>query len=48
MDILNLDDLLEGVTTMIDYLSTRSEEFYVALELMHQLRDELVQAIDNE
>ena len=48
MDITNTKDLLEGITDIIDYLSTRDDEFYVALELVHQLRDELLQAIPDD
>lgn len=48
MDIIKPSDLLDEVTCMIDYLSTRDEDFYVALELAHQLRDELLEAIPDD
>lgn len=48
MDITNTEDLLDGITNIIDYLSDRDEEYYVALEVAHQLRDEIIQAIPDD
>jgi len=48
MDITNTDDLIDGVQSIIDYLSTQGDEFYVSLELSHQLHDELIEAIPED
>ena len=48
MDITNTDDLIDGVQSIIDYLSTKGDEFYVSLELSHQLHDELIEAIPED
>ncbi len=48
MDITNTEDLMEGITSIIDFLSSRDDDFYVALELTHQLRDELLQVIPDD
>jgi hypothetical protein len=43
MEILSRDDLVEHVNELIDYLSEHEDTFYVALDVAHQLRDEIVQ-----
>lgn len=44
MDITTPDDLIEGLESIIEYLSSRDDTYYVALELAHQLKDEIIQA----
>ena len=48
MDITNTEELVEGISSIISYLSDRDEEFYVALEVAHQLRDEINQALPDD
>lgn len=48
MDITNTDDLIEGVISIIDYLSAKGDDFYVSLELAHQLHDELIETIPED
>lgn len=43
MEITSHDDLVEHVNELIDFLSEHEDVFYVALEVAHQLRDEIVQ-----
>jgi len=42
------DDLLERVDTIIDFLTEREDVYYVALEIAHQLRDEIMQAAEEQ
>lgn len=44
MDITTPDDLMEGLESIIEYLSSRDDAYYIALELAHQLKDEIIQA----
>ena len=48
MEILTHDDLVEHVNELIDYLSEHEDTFYVALDVAHQLRDEIVQITSEE
>lgn len=46
MDIYSLEDLIERVDVIISFLTEREETYYVALELAHQLKEELAQYAD--
>lgn len=52
MDITSTDDLLDNITAIINYISEHLVEqdcdFYIALELAHQLRDEVVNVIPED
>lgn len=48
MDITTHDELLETINATIDYLAENESEFYVALEVAYQLRDEIIQACPEE
>ena len=48
MDITNLDDLLEIMDSIVDYLVAKEDTFYVALDMAHQLRDEIIQAAPDD
>jgi predicted DNA-binding protein len=48
MEILSRDDLIEHVNELIDYLSEHEDAFYVALDVAHQLRDEIIQVTSEE
>lgn len=48
MEILSRDALVEHVNELIDYLSEHEDVFYVALDVAHQLRDEIVQITSEE
>lgn len=43
MEIHSYDDLVEHANELIDYLSEHENVFYVALDVAHQLRDEIIQ-----
>lgn len=48
MDITTPEDLLECIESIVNYLSHHDDTFYVALELAHQLQDEIIQAIPDD
>jgi predicted DNA-binding protein len=48
MELYSSDDLLENVNSIIEYLVEHEDDFYVALEVAHQLRDEIIQALPDE
>ena len=52
MDINSTDDLLDGITSIINYINDALVEqdcdYYIALELAHQLRDEVVNIIPED
>lgn len=52
MDITTTDDLLESINTIINFISDtlldQTDDYYVALEIAHQLRDEVLHAIPED
>jgi hypothetical protein len=52
MDITSTDDLLDSITSIINYISDNLVEqdcdFYIALEIAHQLRDEVANVIPED
>jgi hypothetical protein len=47
MNITSIEELSEHINDIIEYLSDRDDMFYVALEIAHQLRDELDQTLSD-
>jgi predicted DNA-binding protein len=48
MEITTPEELLEFTDAILDYLTEREDVFYLALDVAHQLRDELMQATSEE
>ena len=47
-EILSTEELLETVNNIIDFLTEREDSFYVALEVAHQLHDEIIQGTPDD
>lgn len=45
MEILDTSELIDCLAEMIRVMETNEDRFYVAIDVAHQLRDEIKQAL---
>lgn len=48
MELHQYENILEQLDTLIDAMSEHENELYIAIEIAHQLRDEIVQVEPTE
>jgi exonuclease VII small subunit len=48
MDLLTTDEIVDAIDSLILTLNEDENQFYVAIDLAHQLREELLQVLSGD